>query len=178
MVVRCFQCNGLLRVDENSLPPDGSARVRCPHCQGVGLMPDRSVAARIADLSSAEPRSPEEQDYPVLVPPEKTPPPQDWKEEAIPHDAFKSFRYPGERDRRPAPVIAARRGWPTWAWVVVSVVVVAFFALLVNLILPGPAGINPAIHTVPPEHAAPPGVSEENLKTDTGPSFSGTQQGR
>jgi predicted Zn finger-like uncharacterized protein len=180
MVVRCFQCNGLLRVDESSLPTNRRARVRCPHCKGIGLMPDRLVARSATGLSSAEPAAQEEADYPSLLPLE---PPagqpmdqipdqpvqqqpaaaEDWKETALPRDAFKSFRYPGERDRPPGPKKAAAKGWPPIWLIVVSIAVVAFFALLVNIILPGPAGVNPAIHTVPPEQAGASGVSEENL---------------
>ncbi len=159
MVVRCFQCNGLLRIDENSLPSDRRAKVRCPHCKGIGLMPDRPAA----DPSSEDPSAREASDYPALLPTEESVRPPDWKEAAIPHDAFNSFRYPGERDGRLAEKKTAAKRFPLILWVVVSVAIVALFALLVNIILPGPAGVSPAIHSVPPEQASPSGVTEENL---------------
>ncbi len=167
MVVRCFQCNGLLRVDENSLPFDRRAKVRCPHCKSIGLMPEQPAA----HLATGDPNAaaPGDADYPALlpvqVPPPPPPKPPDWKEAAIPHDAFNSFRYPGDRNAKASekkPPTAPKK-WALVAWVVVSVAVVAFFALLVNLILPGPAGVSPAVYTVPSGPAPPSGVTEENI---------------
>ena len=130
MVVRCSQCNGLLRVDEDNLPVDRRAKIRCPHCKGIGLMPERTDG----NPSSAEPNSAPDADYPVLVPAKEPPRPRDWKEAAMPQDAFKSFRYPEERSgRTPGKKPPAKR-WSLILWVVVSVAVVAFFAVLVNKI--------------------------------------------
>jgi predicted Zn finger-like uncharacterized protein len=164
MVVRCFRCKGLLRVDESNLPSDRRAKIRCPHCKGIGLMPDIPVGSPGAQGGSADiPAHEGTEDYPALLPPEQPLPPQDWKEAAIPQDAFKTFRYPGERENREPPKQPVRRGWPLWVWILVSVAIVGAFALLVNVILPGPAGVRPVVHTVPPEQAGPPAVTEENI---------------
>lgn len=164
MVIRCHQCKGLLQVDEKNLPSDRRAKIRCPHCKGIGLMPDMShhdVSGQAQAPGSGDPQGGH---YPVLVPAEQPRQPRDWKETALPQDAFKTFRYPAEREEtRESARKPSRRGLPLWVWVVVSVAVVAFFALLVNVILPGPAGVRPIVHTVPPEHAGPPKVSEENV---------------
>jgi hypothetical protein len=100
---------------------------------------------------------------------------RDWKEAAIPRDAFKTFRYPEERENHQTPPKQAKRGLPLWLWVLISLMVVAFFAVLVNVILPGPAGVRPVVHTVPPEHAGPPRVTEENIGAQKERSLPGIQ---
>jgi predicted Zn finger-like uncharacterized protein len=163
MVVRCFRCKGLLRVDESNLPSDRKAKIRCPHCKGIGLMPDIPVRRPAAQGGSADVPAPERGDYPTLLSPEQPRAARDWKEAAIPQDAFKTFRSPGEREDREPVKKAVRRGWPLWVWVLVSFVIVGAFALLVNVILPGPAGVRPVVHAVPPGQAGPPAVTEENV---------------
>lgn len=163
MVIRCHQCKGLLQVDEKNLPSDRRAKIRCPHCKGIGMMPDASHQHVTGESPSEAAGNPQGGGYPALLPVEPQRQPRDWKEAALPQDAFKTFRYPGDREEsRESVRKPSRRGLPLWVWVIVSVVVVGFFALLVNLILPGPAGVRPLVHTVPPEHAGPPKVTEEN----------------
>jgi len=59
---------------------------------------------------------------------------------SMPHDAFNEFRFPSEQDRQGSSRKTAI-GLKTIILAVASLVVIIFFALLVNIILPGPSGI-------------------------------------
>ncbi len=133
MIVKCAHCRGLMRVDHKQIPAQAQAKVRCPHCRGLGLVrtqppgepqaPSAKTPSGHAALAgpsgagvvrSAQPAVHEEPEYvdEYLFPAER---------ETLPYE-----RQPG--------VISLR----IVAWAVASVLVVLLFALLVNLILPGP----------------------------------------
>jgi predicted Zn finger-like uncharacterized protein len=176
MIVRCSHCQQLLRVDEKSFPEGGSAKVRCPHCKVIGQMAARPSAGAVGAGPHVG-NSGSDAEYPLLNPLDVTPPPSPttvapapespprtgggaessaapgstWSDTRLPSDAFQSFRFPAERGK--SPVAGKSRMSKTWRlalWAVASLVVIGFFALLVNIVLPGPGGVRPAIHTMPP----------------------------
>ncbi|MEW6137771.1 MAG: zinc-ribbon domain-containing protein [Thermodesulfobacteriota bacterium] len=148
MVIKCSHCKGLMRVDEARIPKGGGVKVRCPHCDEVGYVPARDVEVvretkpvpATSDPSNVPPpHFAEAARPPVSRQPEKP----NHEDATLPEDAFHDFRFPAERpivkkNRNPAP-----RKRRILVWVAVSVAVVAFFALFVNLMLPGPSGQRP-----------------------------------
>ena len=155
MIVRCCYCEGVLRVDEKSLPTGRRAKIRCPHCKQIGYMP--GVPLPGAAQEDAEAQAPAEpREHPRLLPLDESSPAAA-EEPTMPRDAFQSFRFPAEqKESRQQPKMATRRGLRLAVWVIVSLAVVGLFALLVNLILPGPAGVQRTIHTAPGDHLSPP----------------------
>jgi predicted Zn finger-like uncharacterized protein len=151
MVVKCFYCESLLHVDENRIPGDQDVRVRCPKCGKEGLIQkEENPLGSITDNSPVI-----ELGGPSLIQQsavtEKKMDQSSSRRSAsgkageltLPEDAFKNFRFPAETG---APN-QKRSFWSSRskliAFVVVSVLVVIFFAALVNIILPGlpPAGV-------------------------------------
>lgn len=147
MIVRCCQCEGKMRIDESALPKGQTVKVRCPHCSAVGCMPE----VPLTDAAGSG-KSGHESEYVSLLPPEPLPPTPAKAEAEFDPDAFRDFRFPAERDaplpKRTLPVSRTRR---LAVWAAISVAVVLLFALLVNLILPGPTGRKQVIHTAPGE---------------------------
>jgi hypothetical protein len=70
-------------------------------------------------------------------------------EPTIPDDAFENFRFPAETDERKPERKRMSRAKRVLLWVAISLAVVAFFALLVNVMLPGPTGRKPFVGAVP-----------------------------
>jgi predicted Zn finger-like uncharacterized protein len=151
MVVKCFYCESLLHVDENRIPGDQDVRVRCPKCGKEGLIQKaENPLGSIADHSPViEPSGPSLTEQSPMT--EKKMDQSSSKRSAsgkageltLPEDAFNNFRFPAETG---APN-QKKSFWSSRsaliAFVAVSVLVVIFFAALVNIILPGlpPAGV-------------------------------------
>jgi predicted Zn finger-like uncharacterized protein len=144
MVIRCAHCQGTMRLDEKNIPDKPKVKVRCPHCSGIGYIENTSTPNPLPSLFDEQPVSQDE--GPKFELPE---PPTDNLEVgydvSLPHDAFKDFRFPAEQDRqnnhRKTAIGLTSIGLKTIILVVASLVVIIFFALLVNIILPGPSGI-------------------------------------
>ncbi|MBI5571780.1 MAG: hypothetical protein HY914_17690 [Desulfomonile tiedjei] len=155
MIVRCCYCEGVLRVDETSLPAGRRAKIRCPHCKKIGSMPDIPLQGAVSEDATAEAPA-EPRDHPRLLPMEESSPAVA-EEATMPRDAFQSFRFPAEQEEsREHPKTSRHRGLRLAVWVIVSLAIVSLFALLVNLILPGPAGVQQTVHTAPGESVTPP----------------------
>ena len=131
-----------MRVDETRIPSGGRIKVRCPHCQGVGFAEHDSedssadkerISEPAAERNPLQPGASSASEFP----PEETSAGFDLR---IPEDSFRAFRFPAEEDAdRPA----RRRtgtGMKILLWAGISLAVIAIFALLVNIILPGPHG--------------------------------------
>lgn len=133
------------------------------------------TAARPPEPAAAAPSKPAP--APIATP-SPTPPPRpepqpveqdtDWEDQHIPSDAFSSFRSPrkpAKEDSKPTPKAKPKATkFKLAVLALVSLAVVGFFALLVNVVLPGPAGHKPVIHTVPEDQRQPrSGVVEETL---------------
>lgn len=134
MIIKCSHCAGKMRVDESRIPKGQNFKIRCPHCNGIGVIQDQpamdqtpapevpTAASSVREKGSPAPRTTG----------------NGVSEHSLPSDAFHSFRFPSERE---APLVEpppSRRGLGIVAWILMSVGIVAFFALLVNIILSGP----------------------------------------
>ena len=148
MVIKCSHCKGLMRVDEARIPKGGGVKVRCPHCDDVGYAPARDVEVvretkPVPVTYDSSNISPPQFAQAAESPVSRQPRQPNHEDATLPEDAFHDFRFPAERpvakkNRNPAP-----RKTRVLVWVAVSVAVVAFFALFVNLMLPGPSGQRP-----------------------------------
>ncbi len=133
MIVKCAHCRGLMRVDHKQIPAHAQAKVRCPHCRGLGLVripplgalqePSAKKPSGPADLAraagagfagSGQPAVHEEPEY------------------------ADEYLFPAERETLPYERQPGVIGLRIVAWAVASVLIIFLFALLVNLMLPGP----------------------------------------
>jgi hypothetical protein len=124
-----------MRVDESRIPKGQKVKVRCPHCKEIGIIQDEPAVDKTPTLEEAAGVPSGEQE--ISPPAPRTVGPE-VSEHTLPSDAFESFRFPSERE---APLLersSSRIGFRTIAWILVSLAIVGFFALLVNIILSGP----------------------------------------
>lgn len=168
MVIKCSQCKGLMRVDEARIPKGGGVKVRCPRCGEVGYVPARDV--EVARETKPVPATSDPSNVPAPHLAEAAEPPvfrekrrTDHEDPTLPEDAFHDFRFPAERPIAKKNRNSAPRKRRILVWVAVSVAVVTFFALFVNLMLPGPSGQRPFSRETPvgsgPEQITPPSPS-------------------
>jgi predicted Zn finger-like uncharacterized protein len=134
MIIKCSHCSGSMRVDESRVPKGQKVKIRCPHCKEIGVFQDRPTI----DQTSAPRVLADTPDLTGASTPRHRATGNGVSEHSLPSDAFESFRFPSERestlDERPS----ARAGFGIVTWILVSLAVVGFFALLVNIILSGP----------------------------------------
>lgn len=140
MLIQCQTCKGLLRLDSAAVSEDGIRRIRCPRCGAEGFIdPLESVGDRDEQIGLD----------------------LELNERAVVRDKCQKQGLLGRDDERNVQGIVCdpalepevirnvqkpSRGvsrllsirWRNWA--IASLVVMVFFALLVNLILPGPTG--------------------------------------
>jgi predicted Zn finger-like uncharacterized protein len=135
MIIKCSHCAGKMRIDESRIPKGQEVKIRCPHCKEIWVLKDQSAVERtpppqvVANASGVQENSPSR--------PRTTG--NGVSEHTLPSDAFHSFRFPSEREGPSAEQPPAGRGFGIVTWILVSLGVIAFFALLVNIILSGPA---------------------------------------
>ena len=135
MIIKCSQCAGKMRVDESRIPEGRKVKVRCPHCKSIGVIQDQPVIdqAPAPEVLTGSPSVQDKGSPPLRITGNGV------SEHTLPSDAFHSFRFPSEREaplvEGPSPV----RDFGLVTWILVSLGVVGFFALLVNIILSGPA---------------------------------------
>jgi predicted Zn finger-like uncharacterized protein len=151
MIARCAHCNAQMKIDEVSLPDKPRIKVRCPHCRKTGYIerPPRDItppesdpavqAAAEAFDSTAEFRASE------LAAAKKSYRPSSGA------DAFKDFQFPAEMENDSEPRKSLGRGVKIVLWAIASLAVIAFFALIVNVILPGPGGGGGILRAVQPK---------------------------
>jgi predicted Zn finger-like uncharacterized protein len=154
MVIKCAQCKGLMRVEESRIPAGGGVKVRCPHCSETGYVPARDIetARETKPVPGDQPASGEAVPSAGML--HQTPAPEtakgaDGVEPSVPEDAFRDFRFPAERQMQESVRAPFSRRTKILIWAAVSLAVVALFALLVNLVLPGPSGTRPFGSTAP-----------------------------
>ncbi len=143
MVIRCAHCQGTMRLDAKNIPDKPKVKVRCPHCHGIGYIENTSAPNPPPSLLDEQPVSQPDQSKFELRELLSDKPEMEY-DVSLPHDAFKDFRFPAEQDRQNNSPKTAM-GWPaigskTIILAVASLVVIILFALLVNIILPGPSG--------------------------------------
>ena len=155
MIIRCAHCQGTMRLDEKSLPDRDKVKVRCPHCSGIGYIEPKFPRSIPAVSSPAEKPTPKSFQPKFELPQRPADEPGMEYDLSIPPDAFKEFRFPAEQESngrfRNGIRNGATIGSKTVILVIASLITVVFFALLVNVILPGPGGGKGAIRAVHPE---------------------------
>jgi len=137
-----------MRIEESRIPAGGGVKVRCPHCSEIGYVPAR-------DVEAARETKPVPGDHPASgeaplgastlhqTLASETAKGACGAEPSLPDDAFHDFRFPAERQMQESVRAPLSRRKKILVWAAVSLAVVAFFALLVNLVLPGPSGRKP-----------------------------------
>lgn len=150
MVIRCTHCKGMMRLDESAIPSGGGVKIRCPRCKGIDYVQDPSPAkggdpGKDRSASRDVAGMPQKRSEPVSRPNHKQrTAPSDVSEVTMPSDAFQGFRFPAEKESGAFPKRRLSRRARLLLWGVASLVVVALFALLVNIVLPGPGGNRPS----------------------------------
>jgi predicted Zn finger-like uncharacterized protein len=133
MIITCPHCEGKMRVDEGRLTSGERTKIRCPHCKQITSVGDQTKQAGRSgspgpSFDAAEDRKKASRSKAMD------------HEPSFPKDAFQDFRSTAEKGLSAASKKPKRSGLKIMIWTVVSLAIVAFFALLVNLILPGPTG--------------------------------------
>jgi hypothetical protein len=123
MILKCSYCSGTMRIDEEGLHEGRPLKVRCPHCKGIGFVGARP--SRGAPLPEERASSPGTEA-------------SDTTDLSLPPDAFKDFRFPSEEDVSPPGRRFLSAKMRILVWIGASVGIIIIFALLVNLVLPGP----------------------------------------
>lgn len=155
IIRKCSHCQELMKIDETKLPEGKDGLVRCPHCREILRIDEESRALR--PLSSESRTQEESLDAEESVVPEDDE--QEFTSDDVPpdHDTVASvadkssddFLFPAEVG--PDPLKEKKRSlkFKLVLWAIISVAVIGFFALLVNLILPGPPepGKVPVVHS-------------------------------
>ncbi len=151
MLIRCAHCQKTMKLDEQDLPDAPKIKVRCPHCQGIGYVEKTSPAISGSEPSLTVKKGINSSDQSQNGFTEAAHPEAEMKYDiSLPDDAFKDFRFPAEEDEREKSqkkIIGSKQ----ILFVIASILVVIVFALLVNIILPGPSGVRGLTGAVEPE---------------------------
>ncbi len=134
MIVQCPHCDEFLRLEKTEPLQPRSLEVKCPKCCGEGFFlhrtktlrensEDCALGTRLESSNRKEPKSIDSESSDLT----------------IPEDAFNSFRFPADAKS----VKNHRKGMDRKRRLTIfagaSVLVVAIFAAVVNLVLPGPS---------------------------------------
>lgn len=148
MVVKCFNCQTLLKADVDRVPEGGQANVRCPKCGSKGIIlapqsPNDPKTDLFQQTETLENKTVEtETDLMKDQHPSKTKVPAKASELTLPEDAFRDFRFPAEIEPSVKKGIIMSHKANLITFLIVSILVVALFAALVNIILPAlPPGV-------------------------------------
>jgi hypothetical protein len=135
-----------MRVDETRIPEGDRVKIRCPHCSQISSIDAKSAGPATAQFqaSDTDPAVPAEGSKTGT---DTESPDRSYKKRAedsdLPRDAFKDFRFPAEKtsnagESRAKTGTGMSRTWKAIIWIAASLVIIGFFALLVNIVLPGP----------------------------------------
>lgn len=166
MIITCPQCSRKMRVDESRLPVGQRAKVRCPHCNeisslegagatGTGGPPVTGPSTEVPPASVSAPRTDT-----VETQKSELAGGAEHQDLCFPRDAFQNFRFPAETDPPTNPKKPRSSMMRLVMWIAISLAIIGLFALLVNLLLPGPSGERPFSGTGKTEQTlpkAPPG---------------------
>lgn len=162
MILKCSKCDGMMKVDENIVPKAENFKVRCPHCGEIDTVPHPTFSDPNTENEAREP-APIRQDSPPLQQTTELEPASsgdnkpEGAEPSLPSDAFGRFRFPAEKEAKDKPKEPMGRRARILVWAGLSAAVVVLFALLVNLLLPGPAAQSTDLGFVPPAMESPDG---------------------
>jgi predicted Zn finger-like uncharacterized protein len=144
MILKCPKCNGMMKIDESVIPKTASFKVRCPHCSEIDTVPYPTSPEPTEQSASGETTSAPESH--TVQPPREPEAPRttgdahESHDLSLPPDAFGRFRFPAEKETEEKPKWQLGKRTRILVWAAFSLAVVVFFALLVNFVLPGPAG--------------------------------------
>ncbi|MFH0960528.1 MAG: hypothetical protein V1897_17710 [Pseudomonadota bacterium] len=145
MVVRCSGCNILLRVDEKNIEEKSIEWVRCPKCGAEGILEKAKVDQDgktgpvfinkhpESEVTDRDPKIIKHAESSPLNPLSENP-----HEMTMPEDAFREFRFPVEADSLSERRSALNSRPRIIVLGLASLLIIAVFATLVNIILPGP----------------------------------------
>lgn len=145
IILKCSQCGGMMKVDEAKVPPNRKFKVRCPHCQNVDVFSGDAVGLQGSPVGPLA--APAAQQPPLAPPPE---PRRDSGPSLVVPPSLRDFEFPADQQDEPPARTLMSRKTRIICWAVGSLLWVALFALLVNLILPGPYGGSP-VTGLPPQ---------------------------
>lgn len=133
MIVECPHCNQLLQTDEDNLSEGKALEAQCPKCSGQGTV---EVIGKGYDRNSLTETGAKNL-KPEVDKPGKVSESQG-SDFTIPEDAFKNFRFPAEIEALRSTNPGFKRNFRLLVFAGLSIFVVAFFASIVNIVLPGP----------------------------------------
>jgi predicted Zn finger-like uncharacterized protein len=133
MIITCPHCDEKMRVDESRLPSVERAKVRCPHCKEIISLGDQAKQPGQVGAPGISAEGPQRaaSSGPGAMAGERKNVARGKAmdhEPTFPKDAFQNFQGPRSSTLK---IIL---------WIVGSAAIIGFFALLVNLVLPGPYG--------------------------------------
>jgi predicted Zn finger-like uncharacterized protein len=138
MILKCSHCGGMMKVDEGKVPPHRRFKVRCPHCEQVDVVSHHSFVPEPprSDLQvSATEQS---------IPRERKTFSRGRASSLAVQRSVGDIHFPADTgDVEPPARKFMSRKTRLICWAVGSLLWVALFALLVNLVLPGPYGGRP-----------------------------------
>ena len=133
MIVKCAFCDGFMRVDRESLGTGKKAKVRCPRCQKVGLVSATAIAHKSAKSKRKIPGASGVLSYS----PEKSEVGEAPNGEEL-LESSDEYLFPSEQKDFSYGRTAEGKGIRIFLWIMASLIVILLFAMLVNLVLPGP----------------------------------------
>lgn len=165
MILKCPKCNGMMKIDESVIPKTASFKVRCPHCGEIETVPyptspetvDQSASGKTTSAPESLTVQPREREQEAPLAAGET---HEGAEPSLPPDAFGRFRFPAEKETQEKPKWQLGKRTRILVWGALSLAVILFFALLVNFVLPGPAGQKTDLGFVAPGAGAPNGSGQ------------------
>jgi len=163
----------MMKVDETQIPEHRKFKVRCPRCQHVDVVEGPSLAS---EETARPPVSEPAKETIASVQPYATP--DDPERQSDPQRCNSDVHFPADAEEvKPQARQLMSRKTRLICWAVGSLAWVLFFALLVNLILPGPYGGRPVTGLPPQEEVdsplgtgfSPQTSGKSNLKTPPRP---------
>jgi len=130
-----------MRVDQSRIPEGEKVKIRCPKCGEIQPYVNQAIESGEHESTVSlqnKARSTLEKNGSIKHPEELT----------IPSDAFQDFRFPAERGpagqaQNQKSATRPRNRISALVIVIISFAIIALFAAIVNIILPGPAGQRP-----------------------------------
>lgn len=156
MIVRCAHCNGQMKLDEASLPDKPRFKVKCPLCQGIGYVERQPVDTSPVEDDPAVKAAADAYDTTAEFRKSELAAAAKSYDPSLPADAFRDFHFPAEMEDDGQPRAPIRTGLKIVLWAIASLAVIAFFALLVNVVLPGPGGGGGILRAVQPKQDTAP----------------------
>lgn len=132
MIVECPHCNQLLQTPETDPLHGKDLDVRCPVCSGGGILTGASQEAVSTSLGEQSNEKKKLSTHDSSKSGQTLP-----SDLSIPEDAFNHFRFPAETEALRSSVSRFGKLYQKLLFAVISLIVVIFFAVLVNIVLPG-----------------------------------------